>query len=271
MADFDFARPEDFPALSVLWQQSLGQTAEDALFYLKNRYRPGELIVIRDRNGAPVSMMTLIPARLNDVPGSFLYAVGTRPDRQGEGLMHSLHQQALDYLESQGMRFVCLAPGSSALFASYAEMGYVTRFYRSERKYVNFSPCPFLDLEIPSEVEFTLMRAAYLQSTNYRLRLMCPEFLLQELRHFGGDVVSYERGDRKNYAAYTLRGDLLHIRELSEPFSADLGATLLAYTGCRQILVDSPRKSIPVGMYRPLGKDPFPRGFTGAMTLCLDQ
>ncbi len=268
---FDFARPEDYPALSLMWQTNFRQTPEDALFFLKNRYRPGELILLRDEFERPVSMMTLIPARLNNLPGTYLYGMATRADRQGEGLMHRLHREALAYLAQQGVRYTCLAPSNGHQFALYRDLGYEIRFYRSERRFYSFTPCPFLDLYTPGEVDFTLMRSQYLQKEPYRLRLMCPDFILQELRHFGGDAVCFTRRDETGYAAYTLEGQTLHIRELSVPFTPELGASLLAYTGCRYILLDEPRPGIPVGMYRPIAKDPFPSDFAGTMSLCLER
>lgn len=268
---FDFPTSEDIPVLSFMWQTCFGETQEDALFFLKNRFRPGETIILRNGAGMPVSMMTLIPARLNNVAGAYLYGVATHPDYRGQGLMHLLHREAIQYLASQGTRFTCLVPATHSLFSLYAELGYEVRFYRARREYYNLTPCPFIDLHIPSMVDFTAMRSEYLQRLPYRLRLLCPDYLYQELRHYGGDAVSFAcPNDKTGYAAYTLSGSTLYLRECNVDFTPELGASLLAYTGCRQITVELPEPGYPIGMYRPLGKDPFPDDFTAYLSLCLD-
>ena len=270
--NFDFPLPTDFPALTHIWEHSFEETREDAHFFLKNRFRPGETLILRNANGAPVAMLTLIPARLNDVPGAYIYAVATHENYRGQGLMRTLHAEAIRYLKTQGIRFTCLAPASASLFSLYQKLGYKTRFYRSQRAFYNLTPCPFIDLHIPTVVDFTAMRAEYLQRKPYRLRLMCPDYLLQELRHYGGDAVCFPvDDDTMGYAAYTLNGSTLHVRECNVPFTPELAASLLAYTGCRQILLDLPEKDYPVGMYRPIGEDPFPEEFTASMSLCLDE
>lgn len=268
---FDFPSAMDIPALSLLWQQSFQETQEDAIFFLKNRFRPGETILLRNSSGAPVSMMTLIPARLNNVAGAYVYGVATHPDYRGQGLMSQLHQEAVEYLRMQGSRFTCLVPASQSLFSLYHRLGYRTRFYRAQRSYYNLTPCPFVELHLPSVVDFTAMRAEYLQRLPYHLKLLCPDYLLQELRHYGGDAVSFQTQDRMGYAAYTINKTLLHVRECSVPFTAELGASLLAYTGCQQLLLDLPERGFPVGMYRPIGEDPFPDDFTASISLCLDE
>lgn len=267
---FDFARPGDYRALSVLWQQCFGQTREDAQFFLKNSYRPGETLLLRDSSGSPVSVITLIPARLQTTPGSFLYAAATKPQLQRNGLMSQLYSLIQDYAASQGSRFLCVAPLNDEIAAALETKGFSYRFYRSDRLYTNLTPCSFLELRTPTAIEFTVMRAAFLQKQRMYLRLMCPDFILQELRHFGGDVVCFDQNGQFGYAAYTLHDHTLHVRECSLPFTTELGASLLAYTGCTSILLNEPGTEIPVGMYKPLGRDPF-HSFQGTMSLCLDQ
>lgn len=74
---FDFLTNGDLPALTDLWQQCFHETEEDALFFLQNSFRPGETLLLR-HEGRPVSMMTLIPARLQNVEGA-LYICGCHP------------------------------------------------------------------------------------------------------------------------------------------------------------------------------------------------
>ncbi|MBQ5960721.1 MAG: GNAT family N-acetyltransferase [Firmicutes bacterium] len=267
---FDFARPGDYRTLSAMWQQCFGQTREDAQFFLKNSYRPGETLLLRDPSGTPVSMITLIPARLQNTPGSFLYAAATKPQLQSGGLMSRLFSMTQDYAASQGARFLCAAPSDERIAAALDKHGFTYRFYRSERFIDDLVPYSHYELWTPSAIDFTVMRAAYLQKQRTQLRLMCPDFILQELRHFGGDVVCFEQDGRIGYAAYTLHDHTLHIRECSLPFTDELGASLLADTGCTSILLNESGTEIPVGMYKALGRDPF-HPFQGTMSLCLDQ
>lgn len=269
---FDFPSCNDIPALSALWRQCFHETPDDAMFFLKNRFRPGETLLLRDKE-RPVSMMTLIPARLQDTAGAYIYAVATDPQYQGRGLMRLLHQDALEYLKVQGARFTCLVPASPSLYGLYEKLGYVTRFYRSRQEYCNLTPYETMELRTPSLVEFTALRTDYLSRLPYSLRLLCPDYLYQELRHYGGGAAVFHTNSGQGYAAYTLNGSTLLIRECSAPFTPELGAALLQYTGGGEIVLDLPGKELPVGMYRPLDpqEDPFADDFAGHLSLCLDQ
>lgn len=269
---FDFLTPGDLPALSDLWQQCFQETEEDALFFLQNPFRPGETLLLR-HEGRPVSMMTLIPARLRNMEGAYIYAVATHPEYQGRGLMRLLHDEALRFLKTQGARFTCLVPASASLFGLYGKLGYVSRFYRRRQEYSRFSPCPVLEFHTPSVAELASLRADYLSRLPYGLQLLCPDYLYQELIHYGGGAVSFQTGGTTGYAAYTRNGPVLYVRECSVSFTQPLGSSLLYYTGCSRIVLDLPGTDTPVGMYRPLDwtQDPFPADFTGHLSLCLDQ
>ena len=269
---FDFLTNGDLPALTDLWQQCFRETEEDALFFLQNSFRPGETLLLR-YDGRPVSMMTLIPARLQNTEGAYIYAVATHPEYQGRGLMRLLHDEALRCLKTQGVQFTCLVPASVSLFGLYEKLGYVPRFFRSRREYSEISPCQILDFHTPSVVELASLRADYLSRLPYSLRLLCPDYLYQELRHYGGGAVSFQTDGATGYAAYTRNGCVLYVRECSVPFTQPLGSSLLHYTECRRIVLDLPGTDTPVGMYRPLDptRDPFPADFTGHLSLCLDQ
>lgn len=267
---YDFATPQDATVIARLWKDAFGQPAEDANFFFKNRFRPGDTLVYREE-GIAAAMLTLIPARLGVVPGAMLYSGATNSKFRNQGIFAILHDEALAYLKEQGSRFVCVVPRNEEEMQRYLILGYEPRFYRTTKYYPSMTPCPYIQFKNPDAVEFAMLRAEYYSRRTRRLRLLCPEYLLADLRHYGGEVVTFESEGKKAYVAYTIEDQLLHIREMNVSYSPELGASLLSYTGCKEVAVDTDGRRTIVGLYKPLGEDPLPKDFLGHLSLCLDD
>lgn len=125
------ARPGDLPALRALWKTCFGDADDYVNLYFEHAFRPERVFVLR-KETRPLAMAISFPLcwRLERqaLPGAYLYAVCTAPEARGNGYFRALLRFAEQRLEQAGCAFVCLRPGSAALWDTYGRMGYLPAF-----------------------------------------------------------------------------------------------------------------------------------------------
>lgn len=128
------AHPTDTPALTQLWRQVFGDTAETiGAFY--RAFPRVRATVAENQAGELVCMAHVLPQTLTEEgrthPAAYLYAVATREDYRGQGLAGTLLRFTEALLERLGYRCAVLVPAEPSLFGYYARLGYEPAFLRS--------------------------------------------------------------------------------------------------------------------------------------------
>lgn len=125
------ATTEHRPALSKLWQQCFGDSAETVDLYFDCTWRPGRVAAAVEGD-IPIAMAAWFPLHWNGQRGAYLYAVCTAPDWRGQGVCHALLTWLETRLAERGAAFAVLRPGEENLFRFYKTMGYETRLFSRE-------------------------------------------------------------------------------------------------------------------------------------------
>lgn len=135
MACWQFASPEQIPALKQIWLQSFPEDDEAAAAtFFSSLFRPEECLV-HVEDGTPVSMVFMLPARLcvqeKQLPIQYIYAAATHPHWRGWGIFASLLRQAHKVAAERGQIASFLRPGEESLIGYYARFGYEPWFVRN--------------------------------------------------------------------------------------------------------------------------------------------
>ena len=125
--EYRIAKQEEYPALCRLWQDVFGDSQQFAQRAFDEFIGHDGVYVAADETG-PVAQLCSVPVKLQGRNGGYLYALATRPDRRGEGIMHALIDHACQQLLLRGCSFVCLIPAGPSLFDFYGQQGFVKAF-----------------------------------------------------------------------------------------------------------------------------------------------
>lgn len=132
---FDFARPEDREQLIELYDLCFPGEHEYAVWFHENvrcRYRT---LVYRE-DGRVVSMIDLIDTALEkngeQMKAVYLYAVATRPECRGRGIMGEMIEYTFDLLRREGTELAVLLTQNDSLFRFYDRFGFRPVFSVSE-------------------------------------------------------------------------------------------------------------------------------------------
>lgn len=124
----------DIPALTALWQQVFGDSAETVAGFYR-AFPSCRATAAENEAGELVSMVHVLPQTLTagdqTIPAAYLYAVATRPDYRGQGLAGALLRFTEALLERLDYRCAVLVPAEPSLFGYYARLGYEPAFQRS--------------------------------------------------------------------------------------------------------------------------------------------
>lgn len=137
------ALPQDLPDLIHLWSLCFEEDETEAAYFPTRRFCPEQTYVWR-REGKVCSVIYLIPVQGNGYRGGYLYAIGTHPDLQGQGIFTRLHQYVTEQAAAEGLDFLCLIPATRTLFSLYGRLGYESWYERERLSVTEFSqemPC----------------------------------------------------------------------------------------------------------------------------------
>ncbi len=102
--------------IAALWQQAFGDSYHEIMFFIANVKNARCLMAYEGEK--PVSMMYLVPCRINGEAYSYIYAACTLQAYEGKGYMTRL----LAYCREQNWN-VCLIPASDTLVDFYKKRG----------------------------------------------------------------------------------------------------------------------------------------------------
>ncbi len=128
---------QDLPHLIHLWSLCFHETEADASYFPSHRFVPEQTFVWR-RKGTVCAVMYLIPVQGDGYRGGYLYAIGTHPAFQGQGIFSRLHQYVTEQAIAAGLDFLCLIPAESTLFSLYGRLGYESWYGREKLSMAGF-------------------------------------------------------------------------------------------------------------------------------------
>lgn len=118
--------------LSSLWETVFGDEPDYIKLFLdSSAFRPEDTVISLD-GGKLAAMLFLLPVRLGEHCGRYIYAVATHPDFRRRGHAGAMLEFAQQLTEQRGEDFVCLHPASSSLYEFYQRFGFETAFCVNE-------------------------------------------------------------------------------------------------------------------------------------------
>lgn len=125
-----FGRQQDSEALAELWDDCF---PSDAAFrdLLLSGGAPCEFVVCDDGGLCGMLCFTEQPYVFHgiSVPAAYIFGVGTRSDRRGNGVAGELMAFTLRELRSRGVALALLVPNGEKLFGFYERFGFTTAAY----------------------------------------------------------------------------------------------------------------------------------------------
>lgn len=133
--DFRAVTTDDFPALKGMWQEIFGDSESSVdNFFLKTAEVNKILATFYCKE--PVSVLYLLDSTIRvggcDYKAYYVYAVCTKAEHRGEGLMKKLLDMACEKASRDGVSYLYLVPAERSLFELYGKCGYKTGFYYKE-------------------------------------------------------------------------------------------------------------------------------------------
>ncbi len=126
-----FSTEKDIDGIIHLWNEAFGDSEEEILFFLNNRFEAKNTLVF-EINGEIASMLFLLEGDMHiddiDYPSYYLYAACTLKKYRGRGLMAELLNFSKSIAYERKKYFICLKPGEKTLFDFYEKNGYKTVF-----------------------------------------------------------------------------------------------------------------------------------------------
>lgn len=206
---FRLMKPEDLPALKLLWQSTFGDSAEQAEAMIQH-FAGEKNTYVAEEDGKPAAMLLAAPAHIGERRGAYYCGIATAAEARGKGLASGLISYVNEQLTQRGVLFAALIPAQDSLFGWYEKLGFAAAFPRRnvERP---------IKRNIWSQAEFDSVPAKRLCDLRAQY---CPEIvqistdaMIQELSDLysrGITIVSAEDG----YGLYFREGEALRFVEL---------------------------------------------------------
>ncbi len=197
----EWARHEDCPALSQIWQMCFGDSPDYVRFFF-TRYLPRCRVMIAWANGTAAGSVYLLPAEIADGgrvrKAIYVYALGVLPAFRSRGIGGVMLRRVLSVAEAEDA--VCfLRPASPELVSYYERLGMEKSHYA---KMCQLSPDPAIRTEestiteaTPAEYTRQCRKMPLLSGTVF-WDLPHIEFALSENRLTGGKCLRYEKDGR---------------------------------------------------------------------------
>ena len=204
----------DIKSIVSLWQEAFGDSEDEIMFFINNRYKP-ENTVVCEEGGKVVSMLFLLEGQMcikgADYKAYYLYAACTSKEFRGRGLMASLLDYAKETAQSRGFKFICLKPAEESLFGFYEKHGYKSCFKQKTLTfYTRDLPEISSDLSAISSVESDKIRDFAFSDTDYfKWDDSAIDFAFRQTELYGGKVFKVCEG----YLLYSVNDGVIHVKE----------------------------------------------------------
>ncbi len=114
---------ENIPALTALWMQVFGDSAEFIQGFFRTGFRKSRCLLAEEK-GQLLSALYWFDCRWGSKKVAYLYAIATDENHRGKGICRQLMEHAHQTLKEQGYAGAILVPAHEGLFKMYAKIGY---------------------------------------------------------------------------------------------------------------------------------------------------
>ncbi len=231
----------DIIGIINLWREAFGDSENEILFFLDNRYKP-ENTLVAEENGKIASMLFLLEGKMkiNGIcyPSFYLYAACTLKEFRGKGLMASLLKFAKETASDRNIDFICLLPAEESLYKFYESHNYKTVF--SKKVYV-FSRENIADSTVNTELFCNLEETrnkAFEDIDMFKWDNDSLDFAFEHNSFYGGQALIGNNG----YALFNVTEQDVYIKEctLTDEVEAVVSTILNKYPDINKIVVDLP-------------------------------
>lgn len=194
------ATADDAPALAALYAECFHDRPAFVEQVFQRIFPHCETLLWEEASGSPSpSAMTILPQlRLSDGRMSgYIYALCTRPQCRGRGLMTRMLDAAHRLCEARGDQCTLLVPASPALFTTYARFGYAPLNFLNSFE-IAAGDGPVLRRAVPSD--YQRIDRIYRAQSAGRLRVSRPALLYRTLDMlYGGRGGGFYVSDNGGY------------------------------------------------------------------------
>lgn len=214
---------------AALWSGTFGDGVEDARRYLARFVGEGGLFCALDETGGMAAILNAVPCETMGLPGVYLYALATRPESRGAGVMSGLMAHAEAAVAQKGAAFSVLVPAGEGLFHYYARRGYQTTSYLREilleadelRALAAGAAAPHVAALPLTGKNLAAQRGKFAPLPRIEFDPPRTDFMMEELRGEGSNMLACADG----YLIYRLpRQDESGVLQAAELFAASDGA-----------------------------------------------
>lgn len=237
-------QPRDWPALLALWES----TFRDAPRYASNCIDifagTENVLVAQNPEGLAIAMLLAVPCGIGAHRGVYLYALATRPDCRGRGVMAALMEESDSLASMRGAAFSVLIPATEKLYGYYRRHGYDETLYLRHLALDGVMSGGAADVktEIPHAEKIVALRQRWMPYPTVAFSGPGAVLVASDLAETPAFVAEGEKG----YALYCAVNGALLVAELaaeSDAAAQDILATLQQATGCNTLRLTLPQAS----------------------------
>lgn len=208
-----YSEKSDIKDIIFLWNEAFGDSQEEIMFFINNKYKPENTLVFED-NGKIVSMLFLLEGEMkinnNRYPSYYLYAACTLNDCRGKGYMSQLLGFAQKTAYNRGYYFICLLPANKSLYEYYKKYGYKPLF---KKKILSISSENITNKSDLSNSDcsdlFQLRENAFKNIDMFVWDAESLNFAIEHHKFYGGQA----KINRKGYSLYRAEGEEIYVKE----------------------------------------------------------
>lgn len=236
------SQKDDISGIVSLWNESFGDTAEEIMFFINNKYLP-ENTLVAEENGEIASVLFLLDGKMCirgiEYPSYYLYAACTLKKYRGRGFMAKLLEEAERIAALREIDFICLMPGEKSLFDFYEKFGYKTAFSRK-----------VLSVDVGTDIESVEIKPsdaddceknrnkAFSDFNYFKWDRQSIEFAFCHNKMYSGKVFCSCNG----YCLYTANDSILSVKEFafSDDKSFEIAMNIAASHNCNKLIMNLP-------------------------------
>lgn len=252
MIEYKKAEQSDIEQLKNLWQECFGDKMDYINLYFDNMYK-NDYCYIAKEDDVVASMMMFLPATMvsfnKSINGRYVYAVATKQEFRGKGIMRQLEKYATDDVKNNGIEFLTLVPASESLFNLYREIGYKTYAHLENQSYTDKEFKQYTKetniTQIPLN-ELDNLRAEFLKSFDEYIYINDNEYIKQELSFLGALLYKVSNEYGNGYILCFKDDDKAHVKEcsLSENLLKSSLEDICKMLECKNIVLKLSQKTL---------------------------
>jgi len=219
-----FFKEKDKDGVISLWQEAFGDKKEEITAFIDFF---GDSLLVFEKDGRVISMLTLIKTSAGSELGRYIYAVATDKKFRGMGFASRLIDFAKRYISDNTEKFLVLVPQENSLFDFYEKHGfYEICCCKKIEKKIEIEQNFDIKAEIIGEKEYFSFRKAYFSSEKYVIwNIKMLEFMKNAYK---GNFFALRKNNVLCGTGFCYKmGDTLVISELLHTGNADASINAL--------------------------------------------